>query len=409
MSAIATRSLSRMLAAVLLARVCGLELYGVFVICVAIESIATALLNACNLAPMLSIGPGLPDSHRDAFLRHAAARHIRWSIWVAITCGLFATMISDADLGWLCWGAFALAVFSSSALNAVRAIQQARFQLRRGFAAEVTGFLVPVAAVWLTASCEPSDVLTVYFITWALAAGSAAASCLPLWSRRDTGAALVPRDVMRRFDRMGLPMAVGSAANTACSRVQPFVLQAAAGAATVSAFGVAATTIGPIRMLSMALSSVVRPRLALLQERATEAWSLATKVCLLIAAAGACGILLALMVGASVIAWAFGAEYAHVGQLLPLACIFATLEATAAILVVAIQVMHADGAAIATRMRVGVSGLSILLVWPACSYGAASGAFTTLCLTELLFLLLAATAMQRLRRATDEVAVASAA
>ena len=198
MSAIATRSLSRMLAAVLLARVCGLELYGVFVICVAIESIATALLNACNLAPMLSIGPGLPDSHRDAFLRHAAARHIRWSIWVAITCGLFATMISDADLGWLCWGAFAPAVFSSSALNAVRAIQQARFQLRRGFAAEVTGFLVPVAAVWLTASCEPSDVLTVYFITWALAAGSAAASCLPLWSRRDTGAALVPRDGLRR-------------------------------------------------------------------------------------------------------------------------------------------------------------------------------------------------------------------
>ncbi|HIE68768.1 MAG TPA: hypothetical protein EYP98_00650 [Planctomycetes bacterium] len=75
-------------------------------------------------------------------------------------------------------------------------------------------------------------------------------------------------------------------------------------------------------------------------------------------------------------------------------------EAVATVVVVALQVMHPNGATAATRMRIGVSTLAVLLVWPACSYGPAIGAFTALCLTKLLFLVLAVSAMQKVREMT---------
>jgi len=408
-SAIAARSLSRLFAAVLLARICGPELYGVFVLCIAIESVSTALLNACNLAPMLSIGPGLPEDQREAFLRHAARRHVRWSVGFGLAGSAIAMAISTTQLGWLYWTAFALAMIGGSCLNAVRAIQQARFQIRRGFTAEVLGVAVPVLAVALTKTCDPASVLTVYFLTAAIAAGAASVSLLTSWPDHQTAIlSMVPPTVRIRFARMGLPMAIGSVANSACSRIHPFVLQAAAGFAAVGTFGVASTTIGPIRMLSMALCSIIRPRLSLLSSQGPNALGLASKICALLAILGAIGVLLCLLVGTQAITWVFGADYAAVGELLPLACIFATLEAIAAVLVVALQVLHEDGPARATRLRIVTSSVALLLVWPACQFAGASGAFTTLCITELMFLWLTVATIQRRRRATNELAIAEA-
>lgn len=296
-------------------------------------------------------------------------------------------MLVDESLGFWTWAAFGCALFGSGLLNGARSRQQARFRSRSVFWADFAGMALPLLAVIVCFEASPTVLLTAYFGTMALGFFIAAFAL----DRQQPGAAQVPGEVMDRFAKMGPPMATGSVANSVCSRVQPFVLQGAAGATAVGVFGAAATTIGPMRLLAMALSSVVRPRLALFAGRGDllAAWGMLHKVCCLLAACGLAGVLGAWVIGEWLVLTVFGAEFAEVGQLLPLAFVFAGLEATAAIMVVALQTLRDDGAAAATRLRVGVSVLALLIVWPACHYASAAGAFTALCATELLFLLLA--------------------
>jgi O-antigen/teichoic acid export membrane protein len=174
-------------------------------------------------------------------------------------------------------------------------------------------------------------------------------------------------------------------------------LQGAAGGMAVGQFGVAATAMGPVRMLAMALSSIVRPRLALQLGRGElrAANRMLLHVCMLIASCGAAAVIAALLLGEWLVVTVFGAEFAAVGRLLPLAFVFAALEATAAILVVALQTLRGDGAATATRLRTIVSVLALLVVWPACHLASVAGAMTALCATELVFLALAHEALRR--------------
>ncbi|MFN3242445.1 MAG: lipopolysaccharide biosynthesis protein [Planctomycetota bacterium] len=391
----AGRSMFRLLSAILVARLCGPAMYAVYVLCITIETVATAIPNAVNLSPMLSIGPGLQDDCREGFLWRVARRHVRWSAWLALFGALLAPLLVDEPLGAWPWLAFGAALFASGAVNAARSRQQARFRSRSVFWADFGGLMLPLLVALSLHDASPQVLLTGYFAATAVGFGLAALAM----NRQRPASTAVPDDVLGRFHRMGPPMATGSVANSVCSRVQPFVLQAAAGAGAVGVFGAAATTIGPMRLLAMALSSVARPRLALFAGHADQrgAWRMLNKVCLLLGGCGVAGVVGALLLGEWLVDMVFGPEFAPVGQLLPLAFVFASLEATAAVMVVALQTLRENGAAAATRLRVGVSVLALVIVWPACSYASAAGAFAALCATELLFLVLAVIAIRQPR------------
>lgn len=403
----AGRSLFRLLSAILIARLCGPAMYAVFVLCITIETVATAIPNAVNLSPMLSIGPGLDDSCREGFLWRVARRHVRWSLWLAMLGGLCAPLVVAEHIRIWTWFAFAAALFASGAVNAARSRQQARFRSRSVFWADFGGLALPVLVALSLQSAPPDVLLAGYFAAMAVGLGAAAVAM----NREVPARVDVPPDVMNRFRSMGPPMATGSVANSVCSRVQPFVLQAAAGAGAVGVFGAAATTIGPMRLLAMALCNVVRPRFALFAGTANQAgaWRMLNKVCLLLAGFGIVGVAGAWLLGEWLVGLVFGAEFAVVGEILPLAFVFASLEATAAVMVVALQTLCENGAATATRLRVGVSVLALVVVWPACSYAWAAGAFTALCATELLFLLLAYGAIRRPRTVPGSARVEAAA
>lgn len=386
----------RMLSAVLVARLCGPSVYAAYVLCVTIEVVATSLPNAINLSPMLSIGPGLPKEHRQGFFARVLRTHVRWSLLLAVVGGCAAPLLTGLSLAATTWLAFALALLTSGVLNAVRARQQARFCSRSAFWADVVALLLPLLVVLALAGSSPEHILCGYFIALACGSGFAAMGLLVRETSAWADAGDVPDSVINRQRHMGVPMAVGSVANSACSRVQPFVLQAAAGASAVSVFGAAATTIGPMRLLAMALSSVVRPRFALLagQRDQVAMRSLLRDSCLLLAGCGVVGLAAAWLAGHWLIESTFGAEFAFVGEILPLAVVFASLESVAAVLCVALQTLRVDGAARVTRLRVAVSALALGIVWPACHLAHAAGAFTALCGTELLFLVLVYQAMR---------------
>lgn len=391
-----TRSLFRLLSAVMVARFGGAPTYAVYVLCITIEAVLLAVPNAVNLAPMLSIGPGLPDSYRESFLGRMQRRHVRCSLLVAglgvvAACGL----VAQSPGAWT-WCAFALALLTTGVLNGVRSLQQARFCSRLVFWADLLGMTVPLLVVCWSYQLGVDNLLASYFAAIAIGAGGAAW----LLHRQQPEGGEVPQEVLQRCRQMGPAMAVGSLANSACSRVQPFVLQSAAGVAAVGGFGVIQTAIGPMRLLATALCSVVRPRLALHAGRAqeAEAWSVLTQVAMALAGGGAVLVLLAAVFGDWLVLGAFGPEFASVATLLPLAFVFAALEATAAIMVVALQTLCPRGAATATRLRIAVGGLALVMVGPACYYASIAGAFSALCATELLFLVLAYVAVQRSRQ-----------
>lgn len=399
------RSMCRLLAAIFLAPICGPDLYSVFVLCVTIEVIATTLPNAVFLSPMLSIGPGLHGSERDPYLRCIRRRHLRWSLVGAILGAAFAPLFADRDLPPHLWVAFGAALLATGALNGARAVRQARFEARVAFWSDTGALVLPPLAILLFASSGAAVALTIYFGTLAATSAIAAWTCVRGTSPA-TNSESAPTEAMERTRRMGPPMATGSVAYSVSSRVQPFVLQLASGASAVSVFGAANTLIGPLRLVAMAAAGVLRPRLSFLQGHGEHerAWQLLVQVCLLLAGSSIAAIILAALMGPWLSGLVFGAGFDAVGSLLPIAFLFAGLEASAAIMVVALQVLHANGTRTATRYRVAVSGIAVLAVWPACAWGAAQGAFFALCATELAFLGMIVLALRRALAPAPEVA-----
>jgi O-antigen/teichoic acid export membrane protein len=155
----------------------------------------------------------------------------------------------------------------------------------------------------------------------------------------------------------------------------------------VAAYGAAALLIGPLRMLSMTMSSVLRPRFSwhLNQGRPDEV----RRVVLLAVGGFLVSGLFALVAAVSLGEWPvvllFGEEYRGVGRILPWAAAFAMLEAIGATLVVLVQTALPNGPAIVTGLRTATTAGALAIVWPACSRFGATGAFAAAAAVELLF------------------------
>ena len=380
------RSLARMVLAIGIARAAGRDAFAVYVLLVAVEIVWTTVANSVYVEPMLTVSPAYPPAERDGLLRVGLEAH-GWA------CGLTAVLgvALSPVVGWLTGVSvpmlvgFCVSAAAVSLAQGMRAACRAAFQSKMALFADGFGLGVPLAAVgW--AAWTGRDPVLVYW--WANAAGhllsSGAMATRSRGMRGDAGRA--PAEGLARAKAMGPPMLWGSAANQVSARAHPFVLQGLAGAVATAGFGAASTFAGPLRMLSVALGNVLRPRLAL-HHGAGRPHDVrrALRLALGLTLAGGAGLAgVALVFGGALAGFAFGPEFADLGPVLVAAALFATAEGCAGLSVVALQTTHADGARLATRLRVRLGALSLLLAVPAAAFGPI-GTFTVLGLTELVY------------------------
>ncbi|MHC5114566.1 MAG: lipopolysaccharide biosynthesis protein [Planctomycetota bacterium] len=379
----AARSLARFAIAILVARLTGGHGYGGFAILLTIEVIAGALLNSLFVAPMVSIAPGLPEPDRSALLRRTVRRTARWSVGAGAVCLLALPFVARLETSFLALAGACASIATWGACQGARGWRQSIFGSRTALGADLAGLLIPVVIV-LVAAPLGLDVVATFW--WASALGGLVA--FRLFGRPPGGVEPVSGEVASRVRRMGVHMSLGTVANTLCSRIQPFVLAVAGGAHVVACFAAASTLIGPVRLLSMTISGVLRPRLALYigRGRADEARRLVMVSTISFALVGMLATAGFVVLGEWLVVCIFGEAFRDASGVLPWAAPFATIEAIGTVFVVLMQVGHRNGAAITTGIRTAATVLSLAIIWPACVRFGPAGAFAAAGAVELVFL-----------------------
>ena len=158
----------------------------------------------------------------------------------------------------------------------------------------------------------------------------------------------------------------------------------------VGLFGGAATLIGPIRLASMSMGNLLRPRLAVHAGRA-DRQEVRRMVATTLVVLSAGGILLTFVFaifGEQIGRLVFGDTLAGLGAILPLASAFATVESIGACMVIVVQTTRFNGAAEATAARTITAVVALTVMWHACSAYGAIGAFVVALIAEMVFVAL---------------------
>eukprot|EP00752_Nemacystus_decipiens_P013694 g12147.t1 len=258
------RSLSRFTVNVLVAKLAGAETYATLVLLLTAEIIVTTLLSAWLVVPMMNTTSGSSAATRSAVGRYALMRSVRWAGLLGLVALLVWAVIGFKDLGPLLATGIVLYVFMACVLQALRAWRAVCFESWHVFWADLVVFGLPIAAV-LSAHYGNVSISLLQVLVWSSAV-SAALACLLMMGKQVKEllqAGPIEESTRRRMAVQSGPILVGSLANTAGSRAYPILLSAIAISVEVARFGAVLTLIGPMRMLGMALSGVIRPRFAL--------------------------------------------------------------------------------------------------------------------------------------------------
>ncbi len=382
----AARSVLRLALGVAIARLTSPEIFAAYVVLMAIEVVATSLWQALFTAPLLTGATGLPPEDRDALWRRAVLRQPGWLFVLFAGVGAAALVFVDG-LTLILGTGFGLAVVLAAAASVLRACLQSRFL--SGASLVATG-VVGVSVVLGLALAWRMNWDAHAAAWWSVAAGNALS--LPiLWTRVPAPAASESARALDdgRTRYLAREILSGTIAYSACSRTQAFVLTSVSATAQTAAFGVATTTIGPVRMLSQLLSGLVRPRVALhfgrgAAPRARRVLVLSTLSTL---GAGVALVLLLAIAGRPLVGLVFGDAYALDPLVLPLAAAFGTLEGVGTLLMLGAQSGLERGATSVTRTRWVLSIVSVALVVPACVWAGATGAFALMAAIEGVFVI----------------------
>lgn len=374
------RSATRFLLGILVARWAGPEVYGIYVLLITVEVILHTVANSIWAVPMGTIAPALESEPRKALIAHAVRRHWQ-ATWASGLALLLSMPFALAHMPTSHYLAFAATVVLAGGLNIRRAQMVTSFRAQPMFFCDFGTTLFPIVAVgvaWFTSR----DVVLAF---WASRAIGSALSIVALKfvAPIEAGAADVD---LTRMKSMGKHMLLGSMANSVCSRVHPFVLAAVATPLQLGVFGAANALLGPMRMLTMAVAGVLRPRLALHfgQNGGKKGWLVTTVAFGVMGVGGVVGTLGLVFLGTLVAELVFGGEFEGLGRLLPVAAVYATIASINNVGAVVIQTI--DSAKTTTKLRTWSGVLSILLVWPACAGWGEFGAFYSLILAEGYYL-----------------------
>lgn len=380
LGATATRSLGRLALSVAVVRALGGRAFATYALLLVVETVALTLLVCRSAAPLTTLAPGRPPAERPALLAWAW-RVQRWDVGVASALGLAAAWLARPWLPLEVALPFLCATALSGLARTPRGWRLARFQAHRVFASELLSALPPLA---LCAAVLAGQAGSLAGLFWAMSLGNLAA----LAALYERPAPSRPRpELQHEAERMGRSMLAGSLGYSLGSRSQPFALAQVGGAALVAPFAAALTVSGPLRMLSMATDVVLRPRLAHARRDRAAFGRLLAGAGALQLACGLSGLAALLLVGDPLVRLLYGSELPGLRAALGWALGYVTLESLASSGVVALQARGgALGAATATRLRLGVSLLSLALLLPACAWGGVAGAFLALIGCELAFL-----------------------
>jgi O-antigen/teichoic acid export membrane protein len=384
----ATRSLARVAFGIAVARIAGKADYAIYVALIAGEVIVTTIVQAYAVAPLITLAPGRPAIERDTLLG-LAVRRTRVCAGLALGLGVcIAPLAGIFGVRPAVMLAFAFSTAAWCLCNLARGWKSLMFESRQALAADVAGLTVIAAGV-VVAGNQGFDLLLAFFVS------STIGAFVILILLRTPGAPspnhFTEPSLFRQFSSLSGQMMLGSAANAVGSRSQPYVLSFTAGAGAVSLFGAGATMVGPLRLMSMALSNVLRPRLSLHHhggrtDRYREAVGMTAGALVTI---GVLMVTVFVVAGDAIGEGVFGAEFVGLGQVFIWGAVYATLEGIGACLVLVLQTGVERGAAIATRSRGATTLLCLVLIGPACLYGGAAGAFAACALVEAIFVVLA--------------------
>jgi O-antigen/teichoic acid export membrane protein len=400
----ALRSVLRVAAAVTVARMTDAHGFASFVTLTAIETIGTALAGAAISNPLITLLPARGKAATHAMLATAS----RWG-WVAAAifgiCGwaLARGMLGSSAIEATAFSAF---VVASTLSTPSRAKLTAGFSSRVVLTADAAGASLAVVTVWSLALAGTFSGNECVWI--ALAAGAAlTAWILRRSSGRSVGHAVDPATsatATKDMKRLAVPMVIGSAGVTASSRLQPFALEAAAGASAVAVFGAAQSLAGPLRLMSMSLSGLVRPRLALHLAKgnlpaANRALLLSMAPPVLVTVLSVPVILLA---GHELQQAMFGTGIPYSTACLLGMFIYAALEAVGANLTIAVQTFDVDGSRRATVTRLVAAAAALAMLWPAATVAGAAGSAWSLAIVEAFFAISLYASLRRAVHQTEQ-------
>ncbi len=383
-------SLCRLGAGMSLARLAGAEGFAQYMLLMMAGIIFINLPVTFFISPMVNLASGRNPEEKNAILlwTHSRLKTVWYLGLVLVLIGLPIALSFGFSLG--LYLGFVCATLVGFQLMYHRSCLQAGFNMKHALKADALGVVVLVLFVLIGHLLN--DVLLGFW--W----GSAIASTLSLLlMKKQTGlwenesgkvATSLPADEIRMMAQSsGKAMLLGAVANSVCSRIQPFILGSVGGLLVVAQFGVAWTLIGPLRMFSAGLSSILRPRLAMhmnLNRKVQFKKSLNLGIFLALSG-GVCCLAVVAIWGQPLVGVLFNSILVGSNMILILAMLYGTLDVITTLQMVALQTADKQGAGIASKLRVVSAVISITLIFPACMTFGEIGAFASLLVAESVY------------------------
>ncbi len=382
----AVLSLFRFGSSLAIARLGGSELFATYILLMTTSVIFQLLPSTCFLIPLLNRGTGAAPAQYGELCQWAQ-RGVERAALVFFLLG-FALLfcVPNCPIPITMGLGFLAATCAQLWQQSMRSRLQMEFKQGHALYADVVAcsiHLLVSGYLWL----QGVSLLTAFW--WGATAAAISSSLLMKVHARklELGRDEHSETRIHTARQQGRAMLRGSLANSACSRLQPYLLGAIASTEILAFYGVLWTLIGPVRLLSMALTNLLRPRLALFQNQARPAdfVRMYRSALSILSVTGILASAAALWLGQPSIALLFGSELAPASQWLSLALIYATLDAITTCQMIAVQIKREDGAALTARLRIHSAIISILLVIPATLCFGLTGTLGSLLIAEIYY------------------------
>ena len=381
-------SLMRFASGILIARLGGANEFADFVLCSTALYIITGLSSARIENPMLNMAPGISKEHRIRLIRWTEQRSIKTAIILAAIGGFSLLATHQVSIDFPTLPAVIAAIVFAIVAQFHRARLLATFQTKIALLADLT---IPVFTIGHTIFYWKMGASVNEGYWYGFAAGSLASALIMAIARPVTHGPKPNEEHRMKAAESGRLMLIGSAANSTCSRLHPFILKSIAGANVLAQYGVAWTFLGPIRLITTAYTSLLRPRLSQLngQRGQVRTSKIMLQSYIAIMVAGSVLSLILYIAGPIISGIIFGESLILSSNLLLITAIYATLDAMTSLKTIELQVTRKDGSRQATNLRVLSAGISIVLVVPGTLYFGAIGAIGSLLVSEAIYLTLA--------------------
>ena len=376
-------SLFRFACGIALARIAGAESFGTYILLISVAVIFQTLATSLYLTPLLNLGNGNNKENYQT-LQNWARRHIIKAACVFVGLGSITLFWIPAEkLSALTGFVF---LFATAALL-LQSFYRVRLQLEfkqvhalRADGLSVAIHIVSSLTLWQL-GIDPQNAFWLGALLSAIAG-----SYLMLRSAKVTET-IQDSTIEQVAASNGHALLVGSLANSACSRTLPFIIGIMSSLQSVAIFGVAWTLIGPIRMLSMALSNLLRPRLSLAKGAHDSAAFKRTyqRALGIVLFSGVIATVAVTLLGSILVEQLFGPELAAAGSLLPIAMMYATIDAFTTCQMVARQIDDSNGATHTARFRIYAAILSLTLLVPMTHYFGLPGSIGSLIIAEIFY------------------------